>query len=119
MRRLGIPSIVLLVLLLSSPVLQAETAPKHDISVDDYFTLGNLFDIALSPQGNAIAYTEGRWQLSTDDRKADLWVVSTRNGPARRLTFDRASDRSPAWDAASRHVYFLGNRKREGEKQHL
>jgi dipeptidyl aminopeptidase/acylaminoacyl peptidase len=92
-------------------------ARTHDITVDDYFTQADLFSIALSPDGNYVAYTEGRWQKSTDDRKTDLWVVHCKGGPPRRLTFDRASDRAPQWDAASGHIYFLGNRKREGEKR--
>src|SRR5207302_258566 len=63
---------------------------------------------------SAIAYTEGRWQESTDDRKSDLWVYE--QGVTRRLTSDRANDRMPQWDGDGHFIYFLGNRKREGEK---
>jgi dipeptidyl aminopeptidase/acylaminoacyl peptidase len=92
-------------------------APKrtHDITVEDYFTLATLFDCAVAPDGNEIAYTDGRWQQSTDDRKSDLWVVSAA-GRSRRLTSDRANDRKPQWARDGRTIYFLGNRKREAEK---
>jgi dipeptidyl aminopeptidase/acylaminoacyl peptidase len=94
-------------------------APKrgHDITVDDYFSLATPFECAIAPDGRHVAYTEGRWQQSTDDRKSDLWVVPTAGGPARRLTADRANDRAPQWAPDGRQVYFLGNRRREGEKQ--
>jgi dipeptidyl aminopeptidase/acylaminoacyl peptidase len=94
-------------------------APKrtHDITVDDYFTQADLFDCKMSPDGKLVAYVEGRWQQSTNDRKTDLWVVDAQTGKARRLTGERASDRSPAWTPDSQALYFLGNRKREAEKK--
>jgi dipeptidyl aminopeptidase/acylaminoacyl peptidase len=104
-------------LTLAAPSRAQTPARNHDITIDDYFTQADIFSVALSPDGNHVAYTEGRWQKSTDDRKADLWAAPRRDGQPRRLTFDRASDRAPQWDAASRHIYFLGNRKREGEKR--
>jgi dipeptidyl aminopeptidase/acylaminoacyl peptidase len=94
-------------------------APKrdHDITVNDYFSLATIFDCVISPDGQRVAYTEGRWQESTDDRKTDLWVVETKGGPAKRLTGDRADDRSPQWSPDGKTVYFLGKRRREGEKR--
>lgn len=96
----------------------AQPAPKrtHDITVADYFTQADLFAVALSPDGNFIAYTEGRWQQSTDDRKADLWVVDARSSINKRLTSDRASYRAPQWGADNRAVFVLANRKRDGAK---
>src|SRR5262249_29431952 len=66
-----------------------------------------------------VAYTEGRWQKSTDDRKADLWVVPTdkdNKTGSKKLTFDRAGYRSPQWSNDSSHIYALASRKTEGEK---
>ena len=78
---------------------QAEKA-KKTITIDDYFTQADIFDLAQGE--NAVAYTEGRWQKSTDDRKTDLWIALTgrpekdkNESKNRRLTFDRASYRSP------------------------
>jgi dipeptidyl aminopeptidase/acylaminoacyl peptidase len=105
------------VALLAGPVRAEAPKRTHDITIDDYFTLATLFDCVLSPDGKHVAYTEGRWQESTDDRKADLWVVPVTGGPARRLTADRAGDRAVKWSPDGRTIYFLGNRKREGEKR--
>jgi dipeptidyl aminopeptidase/acylaminoacyl peptidase len=102
-------------LLFASVAVAEQPARTHDITVEDYFTLGTVIDIAAGP--NAIAYTEGRWQQSTDDRKTDLWLADPRTRKTTRLTFDRAGYRSPAWGAEGRELYVLANRKREGEKK--
>src|SRR5205085_2797959 len=107
----------LLLLLLPSFLHAADPERNHDITVDDYFTLSNLFEIAMSPDGKHVAYTEGRWQQSTDDRKTDLWLTATQDGAVRRLTSDRAGDHSVRWAPDSKTVYFLSARKREGENR--
>jgi dipeptidyl aminopeptidase/acylaminoacyl peptidase len=88
---------------------------KRAITIDDYFTQADLFSVAYSPKW--IAYTEGRWQESTDDRKTELWIVPTKGGTSRRLTSDRASARSPQFSTDGSLLYFVANRKREGEKR--
>ncbi|MBI2808540.1 MAG: S9 family peptidase [Planctomycetes bacterium] len=99
---------------LDSQTLSAQAPTRRHITIDDYFTQADLFGLAYSPK--YIAYVEGRWRESSNDRKTDLWVVPTAGGPSRRLTGDRASDRAPQWNPDGSFVYFLGNRKREGEK---
>jgi dipeptidyl aminopeptidase/acylaminoacyl peptidase len=113
-------SLLLLILVLCAAPMPIRAEPpqrNHDVTVDDYFTLATPFDAILSPDGSYAAYTEGRWQQSTDDRKTDLWLVETKTHKAHRLTADRANDRSPQWSPDGRTVYFLGNRKHEGEKR--
>jgi dipeptidyl aminopeptidase/acylaminoacyl peptidase len=118
MQRSGTKFSAVVLLLIAVTSVRADAPQRtHDVTVDDYFTQADLFQIALSPDGKYVAYTEGRWQPSTDDRKTDLWVVECKTGTARRLTFDRASDRSPQWSPDSRQIYFAGNRRHEGEKR--
>jgi dipeptidyl aminopeptidase/acylaminoacyl peptidase len=88
----------------------------HDITIEDYFTQADILESRISPDGDYVAYTQGTWQKSTNDRKTDLWVVPSRGTP-QKLTFDRANDRSPQWVSGYPHIYFLGNRKRAGEKE--
>lgn len=110
--------VVFLLILASAPMLAQTPAAKrtHDITIDDYFTQADIFQIAAAPNMTQVAYTEGRWQKATDDRKTDLWVVGPLSGTARRLTFDRANDRSPQWGPDSKTIYFAGNRKRADDK---
>src|SRR5262245_20822803 len=109
--------LTLCVLLLVPALVAAQPPRTHQITIDDYFTQADIFQIALSPKASHVAYTEGRWQESTDDRKPELFTVPTKGGKPRRLTFDRASYRSPKWSPDERSIYVLANRKREGEKQ--
>lgn len=97
--------------------LQAEEGRDHNITLDDYFTLAYLLESIISPDGQYVAYAEARWQESTDDRKADVWVVTTTNGEIRRLTFDRGGDNNLKWSPDSKYLYFAGNRHREGATQ--
>src|SRR4051812_12726994 len=82
----------------------ASAQRTHDVTIDDYFTLASPLEIAAGPDGKRVAYTDARWQKSTNDRKAELWV--TDGSRSRRLTFDRAGVRSPQWAADGRHIYF-------------
>ncbi len=88
----------------------------HDIVPEDYFTIGVITGCALSPDGRHIAYTESRWEPPAEKRNTDLWVLDTRAKAVRRLTFDRAGDGSPQWDADAQYIYFTSNRKRAGEE---
>jgi dipeptidyl aminopeptidase/acylaminoacyl peptidase len=105
-----------LALCLAAPALGQERR-THAVTVEDYFSLAAVTQVALSPDGKHVAYTEARWQKSTNDRKTDLWVLDIASGAARRLTADRAGDRAVKWAADNRTLYFLGNRKREAEKK--
>src|SRR4051812_11016795 len=101
-----------------APIVRAEAPHRtHDITVEDYFTVSGIVQHAISPDGKYVAYAEARWQKSTNDRKADLWVVEVDSKKVRRLTFDRANDAFPRWSPDNKTIYFLGRRKREGEKQ--
>src|SRR5262249_24796480 len=108
---------LLWVFLALAPVRAGESKRDHDITVDDYFTQADIFQSVIAPDGKYVAYTEGRWQKSTNARKADLWVVECATGKAKRLTSERASDRSPTWSRDGKTIYFLGNRKIEGDKR--
>src|SRR5690242_7051307 len=98
------PRLLILLLLLSIGVPTRAESPKrtHSITIDDYFSLAHPAEVALSPDGQVVAYTELRWQKSTDDRKADLWVVDCTTGKSRRLTFDRPGVNTLHWSPDSR-----------------
>jgi len=95
---------ILLVLAALSPALAATRS--HDITIDDYFTLAWVREVALSDDGAGVAYTEERWQGPRDKRNRDVWVVDPASGERRRLTFDPASDANPDWSADGRFIYF-------------
>jgi dipeptidyl aminopeptidase/acylaminoacyl peptidase len=89
---------------------------NHDIEPEDYFSIGVITSCEPSPDGGRVAYTELRWEPPAETRNLDLWVADCESREVRRLTFDRASDGSPAWSADGRYVYFTSKRKRAGEE---
>jgi dipeptidyl aminopeptidase/acylaminoacyl peptidase len=114
MRRLCLP-----VLLLASLGVAHSDAPErtHSITIDDYFTMATPLEVAVSPDGRYVAYTDARWQKSTNDRKADLWVVTTKVGTTRRVTSERVGARSIRWSSGGESLYYLGQHKRAAEKE--
>ncbi|MHC4609264.1 MAG: prolyl oligopeptidase family serine peptidase, partial [Planctomycetota bacterium] len=87
----------------------------HDITSDDYFTIGIITDAVMSPDGKYVAYSEMRWEPPAAKRNTDLWVVECATQKVTRLTFDRAADRSPKWSPDGRWIYFAASRKQGGE----
>lgn len=103
-----------LLILLSAPLSRAADPPRdHDITLDDYFTIGVITDAVLSPDGQFVAYVESRWEPPAETRNADLWVVNVQTKDVRRLTFETGGDGSPAWSNDSKSIYFTASRKRE------
>jgi serine/threonine protein kinase len=72
-------------------------------------TLGDpapYHDIALSPDGDRLAFTQVVQRTLTED----VWIYDlSRNIPSR-LTFDEAEDIYPAWSRDGRYVLFSSNR---------
>ncbi|MHC4696790.1 MAG: S9 family peptidase [Planctomycetota bacterium] len=111
------PAVLLAAVLLPALAMGQEVPVRdHDIEAEDYFTIGVISGCAVSPDGGLIAYTESRWEPPAEKRNTDLWVVESKTKAARRLTFDRASDRSPKWSADGGYIYFTSNRQR-GEEE--
>ena len=107
---------ILIVLIFALPALAQAPPRDHQITIDDYGTLATIRELAVSPDGKFVAYTEARWDTADDLSKTDLWVVSTDGkGKPTRLTGNRANDRHPKWSHDGKAIYVLGNRKREAE----
>ena len=94
-----------------------EIVRDHDITSDDYFTIGVVVDCAMSPGGEHAAYVESRWEPPNEKRNLDLWVAEVGTKEVRRLTFDPAADGSPKWTPDGRWVYFTSSRTQAGEDQ--
>ncbi len=82
-------------------------ARTHDITLDDYFSIASLTDLAVSPDGSMVATQELRWQPEDDLRNADLWVTDTVTRERFQLTSDDAWDGNPVWSPTGQWVYFL------------
>jgi dipeptidyl aminopeptidase/acylaminoacyl peptidase len=104
----------LVAVLLVAAAVSAQDA-KRPVVPADYFTLRGVTELAVSPDGQHVAYALATWAEFDDARKADLWVLDLATKQSTRLTFDRANDRHLRWAADGKHLYALGNRKRAAE----
>ena len=65
---------------------------------------------AWSPDGQSIAF-----DLRTDDRRADIYVIPARGGEPVRVTTDAADDYVPSWSRDGRWIYFGSTRSGRSE----
>src|SRR5262245_24548713 len=94
----------LLIIILAT---RADAQPRKAITPDDYFTLKTVTELAVSPDGKQVAYALATWDTKADNRRTDLWVVSTDGkGKPKQLTSERANDRHPKWSADGKTIYF-------------
>ena len=98
----------LCVFLLNAAIAQDASQP---IEIEDYFSQSYITNIAASPDGQWVCYSELRWNPPSEKRNGDLWIVNTQTKELRRLTFDSASDRSPHWSNDGKWIYFASGRK--------
>ena len=109
--------------LASSLVLAASAAPamaqSRPMTLDDVMDLRNVGAVALAPDGSRVVYTVNAWEHPTgrDTSKGDrhemrshLWMVSTRGGDQRQLTFGERGENSPLWSPDGAHIAFLAAR---------
>jgi len=84
----------------------------HDITPADFATVNAIIEVAVSPDGKHVAYTQGVWDAAADRRQTHLWVVDIEGKEKpRQLTKGPAGDRHPKWSADSKSVYLLSSRR--------
>ena len=93
------------------PVFGATPDRDHDIVPEDYFDLISLGNLAVSPDGKTIAYTESRWGEGQEGRHSELWTVPREGSGPVRHTFDSFGVSSVVWSPDGKTIFFLGRDK--------
>ncbi|MCG9730414.1 S9 family peptidase [Shewanella sp. Isolate13] len=88
----------------------------HDITIDDFFDIGNMGAVTLSPNGKHAVWLESRWDKELDKSQRDLWLIEIKSQQSKRMTFTNESESSPQWSPDGEYVYYLGKVKQEGAK---
>lgn len=88
----------------------------HQITTDDFFDIGGMSSIQLSPDGKQAVWLETRWDKELDKSQPDLWQVDTKNKKTTRLTFTNESESSPQWSGDGQYIYYIGKVTHEDKK---
>jgi dipeptidyl aminopeptidase/acylaminoacyl peptidase len=94
------------------PALAVHAQDKRPFSVDDLVRLKRVSEPALSPDGNAVAFTLRETDMDANRGRQDVWLLdlATKGAQARRLTSHPENDHSPQWSHDGAHLYFLSSR---------
>ncbi|RTR30150.1 S9 family peptidase [Shewanella atlantica] len=88
----------------------------HQITTDDFFDIGGMSSVQLSPDGKQAVWLETRWDKELDKSQRDLWQVNTKNKKTTRLTFTNESESSPKWSGDGQYIYYIGKVTHEDKK---
>ncbi|MBQ4376733.1 MAG: S9 family peptidase [Bacteroidales bacterium] len=77
---------------------------------DVMWALGKKGDHAVSPDGEMIAYTVTRYDMAANKGNADIYIMSTEGGEAKRLTNTDASEYNLEWISERLLVFIRGGR---------
>jgi dipeptidyl aminopeptidase/acylaminoacyl peptidase len=86
---------------------------KRTAVVADLDALRAVFDPAVSPEGDWVAYTVRTTDVARDKRCTDIWMTSWDGRRTVQLTQSPQSEHAPAWSPDGRWLSFLSDR---GEK---
>jgi len=106
---------LIVTVLMFAAVLAGETERTHVVEPVDYFSIGSIPQVAVSPGGKRVVWLESRWDQDLDGRNGDLWLLDLPDGEPRRLTFDPAGEGNPVWSADGRQIYYTAGYRRSGE----
>ncbi len=89
---------------------------KRPITAEDFWSLTQVSDVQLSPDGSTIAYVVGTYDQSRDSAHSAVWLASADGSGARRFTSGVALDTEPRWSPDGSQLAFVSTRH-EGKPQ--
>lgn len=84
---------------------------EQSFGIDHYLALKFVSGIAVSPDGEFVAYTESAADLKEDKWGDSVWLQSTAGGAPLRMSGQESSASSPQWSPDGRYLAILSDRK--------
>ena len=104
---------VILVVLISVTVLEAQNKPK--LTLDDFFNSVSFRSVELSPDGNSVVIVTDRADWDQQIFRTDLWLYRDDSKTLIQLT-QSGHDSDPKWSPDGKWIAFLSERKNEAGK---
>lgn len=101
-------AILLLMFLLISLCAPAQT--KRGFQPEDIYTLKDVSDAQISPDGARVVYTVSEVSPDRTRYVSHLWIVPTAGGESKRLTTDEADESTARWSPDGKLIAFYSSR---------
>ena len=88
----------------------AQTTSKHLLQLDDLYREHPLSELAISSDGNWVAYTAKTMDRDADKRISEIWMANWNGGQDIQLTYDPEGASSPKWSPDGKYLSFLSSR---------
>ncbi len=95
----------------------AAVAAPEPLSADTMWNIQRIGAAALSPDGRQAVFPVTTYDEDQDKGEADLYLVGTASGEARRLTSMPGKESDPAWSPDGRWIAFVAKRSDDKESQ--
>jgi dipeptidyl aminopeptidase/acylaminoacyl peptidase len=82
---------------------------KRAMTYDDIMSLKTIGGTAISPDGKHVVYTLSYADMKENERRAEIWIVSTESGKPRRFTSGK-NDTLPQWSPDGQMIAFISTR---------
>ncbi len=104
-----------LLLIVSFLSISAFAQDKHPVSIDDIFTLKDIQDVQLSPDGSTILYVVSTADFEQNAYNSDIWKIPFIGSEPIQMTTNIKSDYHPRWSSDGNMFAFLSDR--DGKNQ--
>ncbi len=95
--------LLIALLLLVSPSLAGE---KRAITFEDFFTLKRMHSVAVSPDGQQVAFCLTTPNIEENSFKTDIFLYDLKAGELRQITRAASSSSHPVWAPDGETLYF-------------
>ena len=99
--------LLLLSALITLPLIAAD---RRAMTADDLWAMKRNGDLALSPDGRWIAFSQTCYDKKKNSGNSDLWIMPAGGGEPRQLTLHPQYDGAPQWLPDGSALSFLSSR---------
>ncbi len=85
-------------------------AARRPMQVEDMWAMQRIGSMALSPNGEWIAFSLTTYDMEKNSGQTDIWMISNDGGNLRRLTTAEAYDGNPKWKPDGSALTFISSR---------